>query len=106
MLYADGNDQLLHDFLHHILSSTNLNNPKCPLYILYQFLLQRSVINTGALFISELITMYNTLSNNLAYIVSKSDAETNTLFQIIDKYASHFRNAEETIQSFKNMEGV
>lgn len=106
ILYTDGHNQLLQDCLYCVLSSTNLNNPKCPLYVLYQFLLQRSAINTGAVFVSELIKLYNTLCNNLAYIVTKSDAETNNLFQIIDKYASQFKNVEETIQAVRNMEGI
>ena len=103
--YTDGGNQLWQDFLYYVLSSTNLDDPQCPLYVLYQFLLQRSVINTGAAFVSELIMLYNTLCNNLAYVVTKSDAEAYTLYQIVDKYASQFRNVEETIQALKSMEG-
>ena len=105
IVYTSEGNQLWQDFLYCILSSTNLGDTQCPLYTLYQFLLQRSIINTGAVFVSELIMLYNTLCNNLAYVVTKSDAETHTLYQIVDKYASQFRNVEETIRTLKNMEG-
>ena len=68
----------LKSFLLTILSSTNLHNKDCHLFILYQFVLRRPALNIGAEILPALIEFYNWIHTHLAYKVTVEIAEQTT----------------------------
>ena len=99
--------QMCRDFLWHVLSSTNLNNPHCPLYVLYQFVLQQPVINTGGRLLPDLINAYNWLHDNLAYTITREHSEGKGLKDVLEHHATSFRDKKsDNVAKFEKVLGI
>ena len=68
----------MESFLLTILSSTNLHSKECHLFVLYQFVLRRPVLNIGAEILPVLIEFYNWIHIHLAHKVTIEIAKQTT----------------------------
>jgi len=95
------------DFLLQLFSSTSLNDPSCPLYVLYQFVLRRPKLNAGGTLLPELVQFYSWLHSELSHIVTLDYARTVTVGGILETYLK--RNCpekeERVLNSFRSVAG-
>ena len=73
----------LKSFLLTILSSTNLHNKDCHLFVLYQFILRRPALNIGAEILPSLIEFYNWIHTHLAHKVTVEIAKQTTTKSVL-----------------------
>ena len=62
-------------FIHLILSSTSLHDSNGCLFVLYQFVLKRPLLNIGGHLLPDLISFYQWLHESLALIVPVDKAQ-------------------------------
>lgn len=83
-------------FILTVLFSRNLYNKKCPLYVLYQFLLRRPTLNIGAHLLPSLIDLYNWIHSKVSYRVTAEVAkETSTRRVLTSVLQQHFPDQEK-----------
>ncbi len=92
-------------FLHKILSSTDLQNRRNNLYVLYQFMLRRSAINAGGKVLPYLIHCYHFMTDKWSYTLTKEEAREQDFMTFLDKYLSEYfaDSKEEVLNQFGNM---
>ena len=92
-------------FLHKILSSTTLQKRSNNLYVLYQFMLQRSVINAGGKVLPYLILCYHFMTDKWSYTLTKEEAREQDIMTFLDNYLSEYfaDSKEEVLNLFGNM---
>ena len=75
--------------------------------MIYQFVLQRPILNTGGQLLPDLIKAYNWLHDHLAYTLTVKDAQTKTLIQVLEDHTANFRDKRlEVLQRFESVLGT
>lgn len=95
-------------FLLKILSSTNLENAKNSLVVLYRFLLRRYRINTGGRLLPYLLYCYNFMADKWSYLLTKEEAgkeDSADVLRYLDNYLSkHMQESKDDVfNQFKTM---
>ena len=62
-------------FLLQLFASTSLQEPTCPFYVLYQFILRRPLFNAGGRLLPDLVNFYQWLHEEMSYNVSVETAQ-------------------------------
>ena len=71
------------DILLLLFSSTSLDDIKCPLYALYQFILRRPKLNAGGVLLPKLVQLYLWLHNELNHTLPLVDASETTVGGVV-----------------------
>lgn len=81
-------NMISNSFLNKILSSTDMNNPSSPLYILYQTILNRCTLNMRGRLLPHLIYMYHFIHDRWSYLWTKDEAQDKNVGQLLTDYLS------------------
>ena len=94
-------------FLHLILSSTSLHDPHGNLFVLYQFILKRPLLNIGGCLFPDLIDFYQWLHDTLASIVLVETAQQWSIGDSLTTVLKHYSPelAKKRGSQFKRMKG-
>ena len=77
-------------FLATIFTSTKLHDTECQLYTLYQFIIQRPVLNIGAALLPTLVDFYCWIHNHLLYKIKLEDAESLSVTDVLSSVLEQF----------------
>ena len=95
------------NFLLAVLSSTNLHNPLNRLYILYQFLLKRPLLNAGGILLPYLVFFNSWIHDNISFKMTQKEAKEARFREHLDMYLlNHFpMSRQKLLNQFDNMKG-
>ena len=95
------------NFLLTILSSTRLHNPDSKLFILYQYMLKRHILNAGGFLLPYLVFFYRWMHDNLSCKMTLLEASTTSFQKHLDEYLKEYfpMSRQNVLKQFQEMKG-
>ena len=92
-------------FIYKMLSSTDYQNEKNKLFILHQFMLQRSALNIGGRLLPHLVYFYFFFHEKWSYLLTEEEAQEKNIKQYLEEYLSENlpNKKSEILTRFTNM---
>ena len=71
-------------FLMLMMTSTNYYDESCPLYVLYQFILNRPELDYGVRILPGMVDFYQWIHKQFPYCLTRKETETMTMSQLLE----------------------